>query len=828
MGTILTGAQDLWPDSYATSESCKLTLRVNSEELSRIITPYGGVVRAGIEAPTVAPTTALVGTPGLVAGYYVYRYVYASTKYPYVDNAVTTGNGQLWPRSNPSPPSAAAHPTGGNLTVTVTVTKTQRADIDKIVIYRTGRFDTSADAVAASANGDLFVIGTVGNDGISGTTTLSDNGLVDTGELLETDNYLAPTGAFCRFTGRHFVIAGEFDLDVAVTLDGSSDVVITSSGMWDGRDAQIATFDGVLTGGFDGRGSFYVKSNPGIRPVFAAILYQESTLTNTMSVPFSGTTTMHVRGFSSTLYRSKPNNPLSWGVTDVSEIQNSDGSSSVEKVPHLFAMPLPGGNVSALAVAANGRILKVDFENPQRTVVYDLSFANGNEEDLGETEKIIDETNSCTAHFTQFNGLLGQQTLLLGLDTYNGVILACDGYRQMVVSDPLGLYLTNNLIDVSFGRRFFHGGYDPLTEMNCFWVKTIGAPYACDTLIWSHSSGLWSWTPDYNVSCSGTILDSTTGDRFLMGGTENGHIGRLFTKDVYENWMNQAGWRSAMVISNSTTSGGYYRFDSVINPASVSQPITAYNLTAQTVTLNAIPTCSVGDTVYIVDVFSGTITANSVVSISGNVVTLATAFDAPADPYLMIGAEHAAGVWTTILKADGKDYWQALLAVTATSLSGTVAFSWRVDKYIQRGTTTFYQTNGGTAPWSNGDLLLFGQIPSVARSYFTQQTPDRDKSNKEIWFTAENVELSVSNANPNPRLSLRFYREFDDTGAASETFIPLRDARPDHSPGAADSINWYKKTEIPSIVMKQFGFEWAETGYSNFKLYNFIIKNDTL
>src|SRR5262245_18736510 len=118
---ISTGGQTRVPNSYADSADARLMLRVNGEETGVVITPAGDVVQAGFDAPTVTPTVANIGAGNVPEGYYVYRSVYASSRYPFVQNAVT-GGGEQWPRSNPSNPSSTFQVTGGTKNVGVTVT----------------------------------------------------------------------------------------------------------------------------------------------------------------------------------------------------------------------------------------------------------------------------------------------------------------------------------------------------------------------------------------------------------------------------------------------------------------------------------------------------------------------------------------------------------------------------------------------------------------------------------------------------------------------------------------------------------------------------------
>jgi hypothetical protein len=920
---ISNTVQSRWRACLPTSEQARLTLYVTGEERTQVITPGGGLVEAGFDAPTAAATLSSGAAGGPPAGIYYYVYVYASSQYPYVQNAQTTADGELWPRSNPSPISAAI--SGGNI-VTVTVTKTTRADVDKILVYRTAGqgVTVGADALALAQAGLYYYVATVANNGSPGTTTVTDNGLVDTGELLELDNYKANTAWFSVFDGKYWWMAGNPELILSAGLDGTSIVTVrasipafctvaggathngtnvdgiytdsgntyndqiiyvrddglfkiyqatgTSSGwtltafadtpgsdfwfggtavddpsstpgnpyqasgggasgiptvaltlavpvdprigevaIFDGRNGQVATFDGVTNGGFDGRGSFYIGVNSGNE----ITLYSDAELTSPLAIAYSGRTLVHIRGRSSVLYRSKPFNPFSWGLTEVT--LREDGSTQV--TPQSFALELGGGSVCAMAVSNNGKLLIVHFENPQRTISLDLELAESDQ--FGDTLKIIDDTNSVTCHFTQFHGQIGDTSILLGLDTFNGNVLACDGYRQQIISSAaLGDFLLS-LDRTDNAHRFFHGEFDPTTQLNCFWVRFYDTTETCNVLVWNHAdSGQWGWTPDFNVSCSAVCQDPTTNERFVLGGSENGHLGRLFNTEFYDNWLNGMSWKLGIVNSTSL-SGGFYIFDTDFSFLSEGQAISYPDDIEPTFTTTGTPSMGVGDTVILFREDDFAIQSQTVIAISGNTITIDEPWSggSPAPTFAMVSGERHNGVWAVIAKADGTNWWWCQLQFTgANNTEDHVLFGWRVTSYFERGTTEIFVTNGATPPWAVSDKVYFGAIACLYRTYFDLNTPTKDKRIGEIWTTAEDVTGPTFS-----QYTGRYYQEFDEDSTAARTFDFERTIRTANQ-GSANSNVWMTKTGMPTSSLRQFGFEISHLGYDPFTLFNYTLK----
>lgn len=816
MGIIATNEQTRWRDCFATSAAAKLTLVTNGEQEQRVITPSGNIVFAGFSAPIAVATlgTATTGGTILRSLVYYYVYVYASTQYPFVQNAQTVAGGELWPRSNPSPISASVTTGAGTdtNTVTVTGTKTTRSDIDKILFYATVGHTDADEALAAAQAGQYYYVGQAPNNGISGTVSLVVTAPTTTAELLELDNYVADTSWFCVFDGTYWWAAGNPVFEADVTLDGTSTVVVESIyDLFTGRDGQVATFPGINSGGYDGVGSFYAK----VTSATTVVLYTDPDLTTPATFPFTGTTQIRLTGRSSVLYRSKPFNPFSWGFTE--EIINADGSTTI--IPQSFALEMGGGAVTAMAVLNYGKLLKIDFENPQRTITYDLTQADA--DTFGQTEKLIDNTGSVTGHFSQFQGVLNNQSVLMGLDTYNGNILACDGNRQFIISDSLGQFIAN-LDRADDAHRFFHGSFDPDTELNCWWVRYLDTFCQLNTLIWNHSAtGQWGTTFDPNVQCSAVCLDSDTNERFLLGGSGDGQLGKLFDETNYDNWMTNVGWRDGLLAAATTLVGTFQvqilmSFDLFVTI--IGQAITAVSPSTGTFTITGTPQCVVGDTVFLAEQSFGVVleATGVVAAISGSNITLTAPWaGSGAANYVMVSPARMDGTWGMIYAANKKNQWYCATRFVSYDFDTLVV---SIDQYFERGTTDVLEGEPAAAPWAENDYICFGNIPCYARFYFDLDSVSGNKRGNEAWLTVMNVDDHVFNfSTASYQLAVRQYVDFDSESTASRTFALKRDVLPN---GTTPTDTWLTHTAFPSTELKQMGIEVSEIGYEAFQLYN--------
>lgn len=543
-------------DCYAPAPDINLTLRSNGEEPVMVMDSLGQFVRAGIEAPTAAPLTAVVviAAPGFAQPTWLcYRYVYAATqRYPLVENAVTAGGNQS-PRSNSSP-SATVNITVANRGVDVTVTKTQRLDITKIWVYRTDFFTTQAEAEQASEEGLLFYVGEVTNDGVPGTVVFHDTILTVTGnELMETDNFLSEQFWLCLYVPPYFYGFANLPFTAPISVTAAGIVTLTNpwsttnrtGDKWfEGRNAQVVTMEGITTGGFDGYGSYYFKWLTST----TAQLCLDLQLLQNGPVNYTGTTNITIKGPAANLYRSKPNNPFSWGeVVIINEIA----------VPQPWVRRVGGGQGTAMTVVPVLNLLKLDTEGPNKTYTYNLKAQGTDEFDL--TKQEISSDYSVSNHWSQFPAKTANgDSLVWFLDNKFCVVCESDGANNRDVSSAV-YESVRGLSTNASDRLFSHGCYDPRTQLSLVWVTTQGpvgtfGEFALPirnltinntTLAYHHPTNTWSLLDYKGVLCSAPYLDRDTNQQMTLIGTESGRIGKMFEPEVtavapygrYANWI---------------------------------------------------------------------------------------------------------------------------------------------------------------------------------------------------------------------------------------------------------------------------------------------------
>lgn len=828
MQIISSTVQNRWKDSLSPSGSTvRLTLRANGEELTQVIPPNLGMVQAGFAAPTAAPTCVAGPNGGtLTTGTFIgYMYVYASSHYPFVDNAIT-GGGELWPRSNPSPPSAVFTVTSSG-SVTITVTKTTRSDVDNIWIYRIqlGFTDTKLASNALAA-GTLFYIGSVGNDGLVRTATFTDTGAADTSETLELDNYLAPTAQFGVFDGVQWWLAGNFSLDGLVTLNNSSNVTLSDpviTSWFVGRSGQSCTFDGFTTGGYDNEGTFYFQQTS----LTTGYLSSDQAGLNTLVIAATGTTTIHIKGFQASLWRSKPRNPFSWGFTAVSTSQNADGTTNDIDDPEEWVLPVGAGSVVALAVISMDRKLKLDLESPARTYSFDLEQGGADPNTFGSTKRTVDEKYSCGCHFTQFpaTGSSGQ-SMLMGLDSRDYVILEGDGELQSEISDKVQTHLKST-IRGNFEERFWHGGFDPFTEFNCFWIKRTdlsvqGFVNKCDTLIWNQpSTGMWGTMPDQDVCASGLIYDPIEDQSFLMIGTESGQIGRALTPGLFTSLL------SPLDLTHGTLLG--------FTPLPISYPPNAVLLLQFTVFDQLLIQTVMGVTYGVIPVDDGqpqtppTFVAGQTVCFStrdGTVQNFITTIafinsSITTQTLFLVGntfPENFSNGAVSIVPANAVGRWIYMTDALGNNevwakISSVIVGGFEFSAFVARDSQLAVAMPPITPV--TGWRWYLGLTPCYARRYFDLQNETTQKSAREVWATMQNIDPATQ------AQYIRFYREYSTTlQSASDSFKLSSNLQGNGQP----SLNFVTKTQVPSSNSYYFGLEYAELGFLQWRLLNSTIK----
>lgn len=545
-------------DCYAPAPDLNLTLRANGEETVQVMDSLGQFVRAGFDAPTVAPSLTLtaIAAPGFAQPTWIcYRYVYAATtRYPLVENAITAG-GDDSPRSNPSP-SATININAANRGVTVQVTKAGRVDLDKIWIYRTDFYLTQAEAEQAAAEGNLYFVAAVTDDGIAGTINYLDNTLVVTGnETLETDNFPSEQFLLCVYVSPYFYGYANLPFIAPITVDATG--LITLTDQWsasnldgdkwfDGRMGQLVNMEGITNGGFDGYGTYYFKWLDN----FTAQLCLDRELTQNGPVNYAGTTTVIVKGPPTNLYRSKPNNPFSWGETVVI------GDAAI---PRPWVHRVGGGQGTAISVVPVLNLLKVDTEGPNKTFVFNIK-AQGDENFI-TTKQEISSDYTASNHWSQFPAKTADgDSLVWFIDNKYNVVCQSDGSTNRDVSSPV--YETIRQTSLKYTDRLFaHGCYDPRTQLSVMWVTTYPFNYSPTynnltinntTLAYHHPTDTWSLLDYRGVLCSTPLLDQDTNQQMVLVGTEDGRIGRLFAPNQYVNWIRTPIWPFRAEVTGSS------------------------------------------------------------------------------------------------------------------------------------------------------------------------------------------------------------------------------------------------------------------------------------
>lgn len=528
---IITGTQKRSKDSYASSPVVGLALRANGEETVKIIDAKGNVYEAGITAPTVPPAISDDG-PGLLPNgkWAAYLYVYASSRFPFVESDLAI-NGRLYPRSNPSPAEAYQVTGAGSRKNEVEVTKTTAAGIDIIWIFRTPFFDTELEAQTAGDAGQAFFIGQVINDGVAGTETYTDNNPVDSADQVQLDNYTAAQFQFAVYYDPYWWGFGNlpFSAEAVWTnggVGGTALVTLSGDDTWfNGRDGQNVTLEGLATGGFDGSGTFRFKW---LTSTTATLTTDGTT---PVALPETGDGVVTIQGPATTLYRSKPRNPFSWGWTEIIGDIN---------VPQQYAFKVGGGMGTAIAVVPNNATLKLDCSYPAKC--YTLNLRSAGTSSFEGTLRIISDVYSVDAHFSQFAAVTKDgQTVLWGLDYKNFAIVQSDGISQIPISGAIPKVLRSLTVDRT-RQLLAHGVYDPKTELNCMWVSTAYSQSLVNYLIAQHApTGFWMFANEQDLLSSATLQDTKTGYTKTFVGTQTGFIGQALVEGVWSNWVPDTG-----------------------------------------------------------------------------------------------------------------------------------------------------------------------------------------------------------------------------------------------------------------------------------------------
>lgn len=852
MSSILsTSNQARWKDSFASSAKVGLTVRANGEEGVSVYTQDRQIVQAGFDAPTVAPTVADAGGGGLPAGYCAYAYCYASSSYANVEALVEAG-GELWPKSNPSPASAVFNITASHQN-NVTVTKSNRSDVDKILIYRTAIKSTLADAQALADAGQMNYVGVLDDNFIPGTVDFADN-VTASAEEMELDNYSAPQFWKVVYESPYWWGFGNPELIVAVTLAGNTTVTAAAHSFFAGRQNQLVTFDGVTTGGFDGKGTYYFRYlSHSVANVALVVDGAAATLA------YTGTTTMHVKGFASTLYRSKPNNPFAWGFTEFLSV----GAGAVQKNPQQFAFPV-GGRGSAIAVLPTERLLKLDVENPSACYVLNLGLAG--RDGFEASKRTIDRQYIVSSHDAQFPVTMPDgSTILAGLDAANRCIVSANSGNQgrfgTEVFETVGSMVTTD----DYPRQF-HGVYDPGTELSLFWLKTAidaDSLISIDTCLCFHApSGQWSTFRDMDVTASASVYDPVTLETVTLIGTATGQIAQALTASTYSNltgvngstpqrlrveYLTPQSNRDELIYSGSGSDGGpsfgqYFDAGDTVGPVRVWLSNAALSTAAPVIPtggrlLRAVVVI-VGVSPTVAEVWSAMNDALAADAAFTNVsLTGSTQLDWET---ATTGPAYPAGNSTFSI---GFSYQNVTLGndgVAFTDDGGIthyVILPW--DDFNEGHWCLLTDSDGGTERWAKSNALgavtndvvydpatgtvssdfsplvglgyiYPGLIDCEARTYFEA---DQTKAGQlqEVWSALRNTSAPF----------FRFYQEFDSTATGSRITL-VQDGT---KRGGDSAVNWLAR-DVPSTLNPQFGLRLVERGYDAFQVLGINIKRN--
>lgn len=518
MPVLIAGLQNRVKNSAAYAEELGVMLVANGEELPYVLTAQGQIFPAGLAAPTVAPVVADDSAGNLVdTKWVVYAFVYAS------ENTFPLISARLL--SNPSPVSTAFQITGGNRRNEITVTESDDVLVTHVQIYRTTLQNTANLANTAAAAGLMYLVGSVTN----GTLSFIDNLEINIGNnFVSYTNFTTPQFRFVVWDGSYFWgfanhpyrASATWETDGTITLNNPS-----TDKFWGGRNNQFITFDGVSTGGIDGRGTFLFEQTGDYT---GKVILEDGSDT---TLPSQTSGTIVIIGPSANLYRSAFRNPFAWGY-----LANIAGVY----LPSLWEIKVSGSLGTAIAILPDQQLLKLDMELPAQCVTFSLQTAGTDV--FQTTRRQVSRLYSITSHFSQFPAISEGRQVLWGMDFKNLAIIQCDGYQQVPISGPISILLRKLSRNRSL-HLLAHGIYDPATEINAIWlssedVDADGSSVLFDLCVYQHApTGFWGVFADYGILCSAAIEDPITSQRNILVGTENGFVGKAFDISTYGNWL---------------------------------------------------------------------------------------------------------------------------------------------------------------------------------------------------------------------------------------------------------------------------------------------------
>lgn len=525
MITLSSNVQSERRDCIVFCPDLLIGIRANGEETTALLDLAGNKYPAGIPAPETVPTLALGAAAAnrLIDGYYAYGYVYAAkNRYPLLD-AGRAHAGSIAPRSNPSPLDII-QVTGGPRRVVVTVFGSERLDIDQIILYRTNVWATLEQAELARDAGQLFAIALLDNT-LPNQNYNDDNPLVSNTEILEFDNHMAPTVQYLAYEAPFMYAIGNDPLIKFVNWAGNT-ISLDDEGKWfEGRNGQLCTVTGITSGGIDGRGTFLFKAGDaaGNNINNSAVLTIDGTTPEVLS-PSTGSGYIRIAGPATTLFRSKPFNPLSWGETVF---------QGTQRFAQLFARRISGGRATGIAIVPGGEYLKIDVKDPSKCYVFSLRAAGTPA--FEASRRVISEI-SISFFFSQFVATSQDgRKVLWGWDADNHAIVECDGTSQRAVSSPI-LNLLRDMQTETTRAQYVQGICNEELEYNIIFMPWGEDIHANDLAIFQHyPSGKWSTALVGDLLSICVIRDPLTNLLRHLAGRDSGILVEHQREDLFIN-----------------------------------------------------------------------------------------------------------------------------------------------------------------------------------------------------------------------------------------------------------------------------------------------------
>jgi hypothetical protein len=525
--------------SFATSSLVGLTVRANGEEATKVLDMNGNIVNAQMPTPTNPPTlsstgtgTGMVSQDGKVA---VYVYVWAATqRYPLVENDQSFG-GSLAPRGMASPGASTVIGGGGNgVHIVADAPPADRPDLDQVWIFRTVFFSDPTEASENANAGNLYFVAAVDAPAGSGTVTYDDENPLEGTDQIEVDNFGVPTFRYVMYSDPFWWGWGNFPLSVDGSWVGVTGIITLTDGTkwYNGRNGHYVRLEGVEDGGIGNNGLWLFKW---IDATHAQLTLADG---SNSTVASDRTGKIVIQGPSTTLFRSKPRNPFSWGFTEIL----ADGS----RIPQIYAFKIGGGLGTAIAQVPTVPYLLLSTEYPAGTFTLDLRQAGSTA--FENTLRQISNFYSITSHFSQFTAtrqffpisgsqMRQEKIVLWGWDAKNFCIVETDGIGINVVSEKVSKTLRRMSKDRS-RQILAHGAYDARNRMNCMWLPSDDSYSQIDLLIMHHApTDQWFIHDEKDLLCTAQFQDGDTNLSKIYGGTETGLMGEMFADGFFSNWV---------------------------------------------------------------------------------------------------------------------------------------------------------------------------------------------------------------------------------------------------------------------------------------------------